>query len=79
MDPIILKGTWIYNPLGPAGRNHGSLARARARGAGYHTDRPTTATSPRALLDLEDEVHGVGRAFKEGTSRHPAISILPVY
>ena len=36
---------------GPVGSNHGSLAHARARGAGSHTDRRTTATSPRALSD----------------------------
>ena len=46
---------------GPVGSNHGSLARARARGAGSHTDRRTTAACPRALSDPEDKGHGVGR------------------
>ena len=51
--------------FGPVGSNHGSLARARARGAGSHTDRPTTATTPRALSDPEDEGHGVGRGGED--------------
>ena len=44
------------------GSNHGSLACARALGAGSPTDRPITATCPiRALPDPDDEDHGVGR------------------
>ena len=57
--------------IGPVSSNHGSLARARARGAGSHTDRPTTATSPRALPDPDDEGHGVGRVGG-GQGRRPA-------
>ena len=45
------------------GSNHGSLA--RARGAGSHTDCRTTATSPRALSDPDDEGHGVGRGGED--------------
>ena len=53
------------NQSGPVGSNHGSLACARAHGAGSHTDRPTTATSPRALSDPEDKGHGVGRGGED--------------
>ena len=57
--------------LGPVGSNQGSLACAHARGAGSHTDRRTTATSPRALSDPDDEGHGVGRGGG-GQGQRPA-------
>ena len=40
-DLIISKGFFICECIGPVGSNHGSLARARARGAGS----PRTAQS----------------------------------
>ena len=56
---------------GPACSKRGSLARARARGAGSRTDRRTTATCPRALSDPEDKGYGVGRRGG-GQERRPA-------
>ena len=62
---------WHWYHFGPACSKRGSLARACARGAGSHTDRRTTATSPRALSEPDDVGHGVGRGGG-GQGQRPA-------
>ena len=57
--------------IGPVGSNHGSLARARARGAGSPWTAQSLLLALGRLPDPDDNGHGVGRGG-EGQGRRPA-------
>ena len=58
---------------GPVGSNHGSLARARARGAGSHTDHWTTASSGSSAVRVGPRATGAGTGQADVVAAHGAI------
>ena len=58
---LIFKWIVYTKKIGPVGSNHGSLACARARGAGSPRTVQSLLLALRVLPDPDDEGHGVGR------------------